>query len=118
MSKGKMVDKGYRKPLDRPELEKEIEKLVSKAYWYEGKKNIVADITDQILAIIPKDKPPLLSAKQLEAIAGTIEDAPPSPIRCVTMRKVAQAQREADIKWYEGDYERGCQVNQGISLGR
>jgi len=29
-----------------------VEKLVSKAYWYEGEKNIVVDITKEILSYL------------------------------------------------------------------
>ena len=33
----------------REEIREGIEKFVSKAYWYEGKKNIVEDTTDRLI---------------------------------------------------------------------
>ena len=118
----KLAKLGYRKPpyrrtiksppkprpqLDRPKLREKLETLI---YFQtiklhpEGSDTISHVLTkeeiDAIVALIdkPKDKPPLLSDEEIEKVwrnkdAITIKEAE---------RNVAQAQREADIKHYEG----------------
>lgn len=52
------------------------------------------NILKELWELRPKDKPPLLNNKEMHAVIGAIYD--------LSHDKVAQAQREEDIKFYEG----------------
>jgi len=54
--------------MDNEKLREAVEKLVSKAYWYDGQKNIVVDITKKILALWPK----VLSKETRKAIRDKV----------------------------------------------
>ncbi|KKK66446.1 hypothetical protein LCGC14_2963980, partial [marine sediment metagenome] len=58
------------------------------------------------LRIVKKGEPPLLTPEELETIADKIESAvgiPPNPIRFITMKEVAKAQRKPCIEYYRGE---------------
>ena len=114
---------GYRKP--SPELREKIAEIVLE---YDDKlKSFLAGLNDHpsftecidalLALIVPKDKPPLLSDEEILEAHSTVDLDSCRVKHCredrtfidsakvvkLNHQAIAQAQREADIKWYEGD---------------
>ena len=72
----KIIELGYRKPVDRPELREGIERILQTLFGeictnsevfsgYQLSHKVGGEFADQILALYNKGEPPLLSAKEM-----------------------------------------------------
>jgi len=102
----KIIKLGYRKPLDSLKVREKINPICHNLLGkYLGKDLSVKQFNEyvnQIIAlIIPKDKPPLLTPQARTRIR---ENWLRTKLQSydVLIERTAQAQREADIKHYEG----------------
>ena len=63
------------------------------------RQRLLKDARQILSLVLPKDKPPLLSDEEIW-VATDYEPNKGEPLTLQDGRKVAQAQREAGIKWY------------------
>ena len=80
------------------EAQEKLSKLRLEVY---GAQLTERDIEQILTLIIPKDKPPLLSEEEIEKIEKNWFNTPLDK-RVDPEMLIAQAQREADIKFYAG----------------
>ncbi len=109
---------GYRKPPDRPELENEITNTLKRVYIRANgslpnatQMQLIWNDVDYILALIPdrlpKSEPPLVGEAGIARVLPSIFDGSLPIGEYDTLmgiyKAVAEAQREADIKWWRGE---------------
>lgn len=89
----------------------------TKRYWFKEAAQILVLIKELGYRKLPKDKPPLLNDKELRLAIAEGEEMD-DYIGAITDgdRGIAQAQRVADIKWFEQKFLPSGKRSEGITL--